>query len=266
MNSRFEPTLFTKHWGNLALKDLAVKVRSLGFQGIELPVRPGFQVEPEEIEIGLREAVRVLAEEGVEIRSIAAPHDERTIAACADVGIRMIRILAPIPKDVKYLDHVDQLKKRFDTLEPLLSRHGVTIGVQNHCGRWVSGAMGLRHLIGNYNPAQFAAVWDPAHNALNGEPIPLALDIIESHLLMVNLKCSYWRPKNGGVPGSSGAVEWEHYWVTGEKGMANWPLVFEELQKRAWSGPCCFSAEYSEEEKAEEYTVHDLKFFRQLTQ
>ena len=40
-------TVFTKPWKTLSLEALADQVANWGFHGIELPVRPGFQVEPQ---------------------------------------------------------------------------------------------------------------------------------------------------------------------------------------------------------------------------
>ena len=42
--------IFTKPWKALSLPELAEHIKSLGFDQIELPVRPGFQVEPDNIE------------------------------------------------------------------------------------------------------------------------------------------------------------------------------------------------------------------------
>ncbi len=42
-------TVFTKPWQKLTLEELADLIKGLGFDGIELPVRPGFQVEPDSI-------------------------------------------------------------------------------------------------------------------------------------------------------------------------------------------------------------------------
>ena len=104
----------------------------------------------------------------------------------------IIRVMAPIGDD-GYLASVARLQREYDTLLPLLEKYGVQLGVQNHCDRMVCNAMGLRHLIERYDPRLIGAVWDAAHNALNGEEPEMAIDIVWSHLCMVNLKNAYWR-------------------------------------------------------------------------
>jgi len=55
--------VFTKPW-KIPLPELAAFVKGLGFDGIELPVRPGFQVEPQDVARKLPEAVRILGDLG----------------------------------------------------------------------------------------------------------------------------------------------------------------------------------------------------------
>src|ERR1051326_824807 len=84
-----EFSVFTKPWRKPIL-ELGPFVTKLGFDAIELPVRPGYAVEPERVEQDLGPAARQLADCGVRIASIAGNADERTIAACADAGVSMI--------------------------------------------------------------------------------------------------------------------------------------------------------------------------------
>ena len=73
-------TVFTKPWRDKSLPELAEFVRDLGFTGIELPVRPGYQVPPEDV-ANLPAAAKILSEHGVRIGSVAGPTDEATIAS-----------------------------------------------------------------------------------------------------------------------------------------------------------------------------------------
>ena len=92
---RIRWSVFTKPW-KMPLPELGKLVGGMGFDGIELPVRPGFQVEPANVSEGLPAAARVLADFGLKIESVAGPTDEATMAACADVGVPIIRIMVEI--------------------------------------------------------------------------------------------------------------------------------------------------------------------------
>src|SRR5579859_3938616 len=229
-------TVFTKPW-KMGLPELALHIAGLGFDGVELPVRPGYPVTPENVAQGLPEAVRILEDHGLTIASIAGPTDEPTMAACAACGVPVIRICVGTGSGSSYLEGEAGLQRQFDELVPLLGRHGVTMGVQNHSGHAdVCNAMGLRHLIERYDPKQVAAVWDAGHNGLEGEQPEMAIDIVWSHLCLVNLKSAFWQRVSG--PEAEHA-EWHTYWTTGRQGRANWPRVAAELKRRGYSGVIC---------------------------
>jgi sugar phosphate isomerase/epimerase len=252
-------SVFTKPW-RIGLAELGEMVAGMGFDGIELPVRPGYQVEPADALAGLPAAARTLAARGVRIESVAGTADELTIRACAEAGVSTIRIMAPI-EGTSYLETVERTRRQYDALVPLLERHGVRLGVQNHNGRYVANASGLRELLRGYEPRHVCAVWDAAHNALQGEEPELAIDIVWSQLGMVNLKNAFWRRVNG--PEAEDVV-WKPYWTTGRQGLASWPRVAAELKRRGYEGVVCLTAEYSDEGAVERLAREDLAFAKGL--
>jgi len=253
-------TVFTKPW-KLPIDELAQHVARLGFAGVELPVRPGFAVNPENVGTELPRAARIMAEAGLKIASIAGPTDERTIAACAAAGVPVIRIcIGPAP-DEPYMRAMDRLMREFDALVPLLDRNRVTIGIQNHVGRYVCDAMGLRYLTARFDARHVAAVWDAAHNALAGEEPDYALDIIWDHLCMVNLKNAFWTRANGP---EADVARWKLHWTTGRHGLADWPRVAAELKRRGYRGVVCLTAEYSHGEMVDRLIAEDLAWASSL--
>jgi sugar phosphate isomerase/epimerase len=257
-NVRF--SVFTKPWKAISLAELGELVSGLGFDGIELPVRPGYQVTPENV-ASLPAAARTLAEFGVTIYSVAGPTDEATIAACAEAGVPTIRIMAPIDQDEPYLEAEARYRRTFDALLPHLDAYGVQVGVQNHVGRFVAHAVGLRRLAEGYDPRHIAIVWDAAHEALNGGEPDLALDVVWSHLCMVNLKNAFWRRVNGPEAEEAG---WQVHWTAGRHGRASWSRVAGELKSRSYEGVVCLTAEYSDEAAVGRLIAEDIAFARGL--
>ena len=145
-------TVFTKPWPNKSLPELGKFVKDLGFDGVELPVRPNFQVVPENVAKGLSEAAKVLADYGVSIGTVAGPTDVATIAACGDAGVPIIRICQKVDPKVGYMAEEARIQREYDALVPLLEKYDVAIGVQNHTGFQVNNAMGICHLIEKYDP------------------------------------------------------------------------------------------------------------------
>ena len=130
-------TVFTKPW-KVPLPELARHIRALGFDGIEMPVRPGYSVTPENVTEELPRAVSILADHNLTIASIAGPTDERTLAACATTGVPIIRICVGHREDETYTQGEARLQREFEALVPRLAAHGVTLGIQNHSGAGMS--------------------------------------------------------------------------------------------------------------------------------
>jgi sugar phosphate isomerase/epimerase len=253
-------SVFTKPWPGKSIEELGDWAHWLGFDGIELPVRPGFPVNPDNAAKELPKAVTTLAQHNVKIFSIAGTANEAMITACAESGIPTIRVMAPIGAD-GYLKTEEHLQKEFEALIPLLDKHHIRIGVQNHSGKYVCNAMGLKSLIGKFDPKHIGAVWDAAHNALQGEEPELALEIVWPHLCMVNLKNAVWRRKNEAKAESA---EWTPYWTSGREGLASWPRVAAELKRRHYQGVVCLTAEYDDPNAVDRLISEDLHFARSL--
>lgn len=256
--------IFTKPWKSLPLPELAGHIKSLGFDLIELPVRDGFQVEPEHIERDLPAAVKLLGEHGIRVLNVTAAlplDDERLYRACDAAGVKMNRVMF-WQRDMDYWAAEAEARRRLDAALPFCERYDLQIGVQNHSGKFVPvNEMGAYHLLKDYDPRYVAAVWDPAHNALEGMDSDAALDILAPYLCVVNLKNAYWRCVSGP---EAAAAEWKIYWTSGAQGRASWSRVVAKLKAIGYQGPICFSAEYSDEERVDELIAGDLAFARGL--
>lgn len=235
-------TVFTKPWPQLSLYQLGKLVKDMGFDGVELPVRTGYQVTPDHIARDLPEAVKILGDCGVVIGSVAGSSDERTIAAMGEAGIKILRLCVNIDIDYGYMATVKRVRSEYDALVPILDKYGVTLGVQNHCDYCVGSAIGIMHLIENYLPKHIGAVLDPAHCAVDGEPEIMALDIVWSHLCLINFKSAFHMRTNG--PEASEA-EWAVHWTTARHSGYSWRALANCLRGKMYAGDICLPAEYS---------------------
>jgi sugar phosphate isomerase/epimerase len=226
-------------------------------------VRPGFPCQPETIEKSLPEAVRLLAEEGVKVLNITAAlplHDERLYQASISAGIHLNRVMFDRQLGENYWAAEKRARAALDKALPFCEKYGCQIGVQNHYGRNVPvNAMGLFNLLKDYDPKYVGAIWDPAHNALEGEEPEPALDIVASHLCVVNLKNAFWKRISGPEAAEAG---WSVYWTTGRQGRASWPRLADKLKQMQYHGPVCFSGEYTQEKEVDRLLVEDLAYAR----
>ena len=241
--AKHDITIFSKPWPDGSLSELADKIAGLGADGVELAVRPGYQVTPETMGELLPRAVRVFAERGLRIASIASEADERAVAACGAAGVPLIRVMAPIDMEIGYLASVDRHRQRFDALLPALGRHGVAIGVQNHYGNFVGSAVGLLHLLKDYDPRQVCAVLDAAHCAVDGEPVAMAVDILKDRIpLLVNFKSAY----HARVTQPEDEADFKVKWTTHRHGGYSWAEFARCLEAIGFTGTVCLPAGYSD--------------------
>ncbi|HEY7087626.1 MAG TPA: sugar phosphate isomerase/epimerase family protein [Tepidisphaeraceae bacterium] len=254
-------SVFTKPWKTMEISKLAEHVRGLGFDGVELPVRAGFQVEPDQVEQGLPHAAKVFGDQGLKIFSVASPIDEPTIAACGAAGVPIVRICMGIDPSKGYRACIDEFRRRCEQLVPALERSKVTIGLQNHHGNDIGSALGIMQAIEPFNRKHVAAVLDVAHCALAGEPEEIAIDIAWAKLCMVNLKNGYRRR----VEDEAGEARWKVNWVGAKEGLVSWRKTMAALTARGYDGPLCLTAEYSDPQVVDRQIAEDLAYARELS-
>ena len=256
--------VFVKPWKNLNLTKLAQHVKELGFSLVEFPVRPGFPVEPQRIEQDLPTAVKTLADHGISIVNVTVDlplNDERLYAACASNGISMNRVIFKRTHD-SYWESEAAARRQLDAALLLAEQYGVKIGVQHHYGNSVPlNSMGLYHLVKDYDPRWVGAIWDPAHNALQGEDALTGLELVQSHLCMVNLKNAYWRRTS--LPDGS-ETQWGVYFCAGPHGRTSWAEVAQGVKRAGYTGPLTFSAEYTDDNYTDQLLAADLAYARKL--
>lgn len=261
MNGKISFSVFTKPWKDMSVIELAKFIKDLGFDGIEFPLRPGYQVEPANAEKGLPELVNQMNEYGLKITSVASTTDENVFAGCQAAGIPIIRIMAKIDPKLGYMASETNLRKELEQVLPLCQKYGIKVGVQHHYGKHVCNAMGLRHLIENFDPKYIGAIWDAAHASLCGEEPELGLDIVWSHICMVNLKNAFYHRASGPELED---VEWARYFTTGRQGFASWPRIADYLKKRDYEGVICLTAEYTAEDQVKRLIADDIAFAKSL--
>ncbi len=254
-------SVFTKPWREKTPAELGGLVSGLGFTAIELPLRPGYQVEPENAERDLPAIQRALGEYGVRVASVASGTEERIFAACQAADVRILRIMVGADRSQGYLKSIEKTRRELDALVPLCERYGVTLGVQHHYGFGVFNTMEMRHLLEGYDSKHIGAIWDAAHSALSAELPEQALDIIWDKLCLVNLKAAYYRRTNG--PEASQAA-FEPYFTTGQNGASSWKEIADYLVRRGYAGDICMPAEYTDEPNVEDYIARDFAYAKSL--
>lgn len=254
-------SVFTKPWMKQSPDELGHLMSSFGFDGIEFPLRAGYQVAPEDAEKGLPALVYKMSSYGLKVFSVASSLEENIFAGCADAGIPVIRIMAPADLKAGYAISIEKHREKINAALPFCRKYGIRIGIQNHCGPGVNNSMELRQFLTGYDPQEVCAIWDAAHSALAGEEPEQGLEIVWPHLYMVNLKNAFYNRSNG--PEAENAV-YKRYFTSGRQGMASWPRVTAFLKNSGYAGIVCLTAEYTDTAGVDRLIAEDLKYARSL--
>jgi sugar phosphate isomerase/epimerase len=235
--------VFTKPWKDDSLEALAGKSAGFGFQGIELPVRDGYQVNPANYRETLSKAVAIFAGKNLSVTSIAGSIDADLIRVMGQNSVKILRVMLNADPQKNYIEQEEACYRGISGLLPVLESSGVTLGIQNHYGNYISSsAAGLMRFVGRFPRAQVSAVLDLAHCAISGEIPEFALDIAASHLSLVNIKCGSLRRTNYET---AEEAEWRPVWTQARHGVLSWKRAAAELRRRNYAGPICLTAEYS---------------------
>lgn len=261
MPNQFVYSIFTKPWQSVSTDELAEKVKALGFDGIEFPLRDGYQVEPQNAEKDLPIFANKLSQYGIKITSVASTADENVFAACQAANIDLIRIMFSANLEEGYMKSEYKMKKEIERFLPLCEKYGVRVGVQHHYGPMVSNSMELRHVLEGFDPKYVGAIWDAAHSGLAGEEPEQGLDIVWDYLMLVNLKTAYYKYQNGP---EAARAEHLRYFTTGRYGICDWERVIKFLKKKGYTGVLCLPAEYTDEPNVEIYAKDDLAYVKSL--
>lgn len=254
-------SLFTKPWKDIPIEELCRIVSGLGFDGIEFPLRPGFQIEPQDAAKELPALSKKFEAYGLKIYSVAAVNEEAVFSACADAGIHIIRIMIYIDPSIGYIEGEYRAKKDIEKSLKYCSKYNVKLAIQNHFGHFISNSMELIHLVESFDPSHIGIIWDAAHSGLAGEEPEFSLEICWSHICMINLKSAYYRRLDCPINEES---SWERYFTTGRRGLSSWQRTADYIDSRGYEGIICLPAEYTDESNVDKYLKEDLAYAKAL--
>lgn len=264
--------MFTKHLEGLDIPSIIQSLKSVGVEGADLCVRPGYPVNPDNIHTALPEAARRFAEEGLSIPLVTAPGDfnapdigyaDRYYAACGEAGVPHVKIgyWHWSPK-TDYWTEVENVRRRLEGFQRLSEKYGVKTVVHNHSGH----SMGLNsssamNLVRGFDPKYIGIFADVGHLSVCGEPVDMALDIVKDYLSTIAFK-DLIRVQTV----RDGKTAWEVRVVRLGHGFGDWRTVLKTLRVMRFDGPVSFHSEYAGEpvETVIDLTRADVRFINGL--
>ena len=245
-----EIVLNSKLFSGLSVEQLGEKAAELGFDGIDLNIRPGHPVNPDNVTKTLPEAIFHWASHGLSCPLATAPTSmidpqapevERIYSACAEAGVPRLKIgFYRFAEGEDYWEVLDAARASLEAFAKFSEKYGVQTCYQIHSGRCLgSNCAGLMHLIRDFPPEHVGAYPDIGHLALDGEYLPIGLAMIRDYLSIVGIKDPYYAPQ---PIGNSPAFQ-PKFTIAGQ-GCVDWPLCFETFKSIDFDGPLTVHTEY----------------------
>jgi sugar phosphate isomerase/epimerase len=240
--------LFSKPLSFIPAMELGPAVRELGFESIDLAVRPGGHVEPERVRTDLPRVVNAIRAAGVEVSMLTTgiidaitPHAEDVIAAMTGLGITRYRWGGfRWSKQSSFERQIEAFRPRVAALAELNRRYGATAMYHTHSGVGLVGASiwDLHEILRGFDPALVSVNYDVGHATAEGglggwiDSFNISLPYLKG----VAVKDFLWELNARG--------QWEPAWKPLSQGMVRFAQFFRMLQEAAFSGPVQFHFEY----------------------
>ncbi len=237
---------FSKHLSDMSVPDLAVAVKDMGYDGIDLTVRSKGHVLPEKVTEDLPRALDTIHAKGSSIRMITTeltsasdPTARPIMQAASKAGIKLVKpgYWRYQLKDVRA--EVASMAKDVAALAALAKEHGVELGVHNHTGMIGGGIWDLAPHMDTLDPHAVGYYFDVRHAVVEGGGVgwKTATLLAAPRLKMLAVKDFYWEK-------DAKTQAWKIKSCPIGEGMVDWPWYATTIAHANYAGPISVHFEY----------------------
>jgi sugar phosphate isomerase/epimerase len=238
--------IFSKHlqWCK-SFDEMAEIAADIGFDGVDLTVRKGGHVLPEEAIDKLPQAVKAVEKAGLKVYMMTAginnPEDKTTVPVlktASELGIGYYRMgYLSYDKDLGVAKSLLKLRAQMTKLAVLNKKYDIHGAYQNHAGTRVGGPVwDIWELIKDLDPKWIGCQYDIRHAIVEGGTSwPLGLELLQNHIKIIAIKDFLWKKDSG---------KWRAENVPLGEGMVNFENFFKIYHKYQISGPISLHYEY----------------------
>ncbi len=244
----------SKFFASFSIEGLGEKAVELGYDGIDICIRPGHPIHVDNATDTLLKAVRIwesqnlicpMATAAIDIIDPKSQDAEKLFIACAEAGIPRLKIgFFRFNAGEDYWQVLDAARTDLQGFVELGEKYGVQTCYQIHSGQCIgSNCAGLMHLINGFDPKYMGAYPDFGHLLLDGEDLEMGLSMLGDYLSIVGIKDAYYAPQPDGheppfIP---------RFVKVGDGGV-NWKHALGALHKLGYKGPLTVHTEYNFDE------------------
>lgn len=218
--------LFSKHLQWLDYEGMAKAAKEMGFDGVDLTVRPKGHVLPEKVEEDLPRAVEAIHKAGLKaelittaITSTEEKHTEKIIKTASRLGVKYYRLgWLTYAADKAIPEQLESFRARFNALEQMNRHYNIHGAYQNHAGDSVgSSVWDIWYLIKGLDPQWTGCRFDVRHAMVEGmNSWTVGLRLLQPYIHSLDIKDFQWKKEEGrwrveNVPIGQGAVDFGAY-------------------------------------------------------
>ncbi len=239
-------SIFSKHLQFLGYPEMAEAAATIGFDGIDLSVRPGGHVLPERVKTDLPLAVEAMRKAGFQpglmttaITDAGHEHTERLLRTAAQQGFQAYRLgYYKFNEDLPIPESLDLIGAQAEGLAKLNESIGIQGAYQNHSGRHVGAAIwDIHHMLKNASHPHMGCQYDIRHATVEGgQSWSTGLRLIAPRITSIVLKDFRWEQDEGG--------KWRVLNVPIGEGMVDFDAYFKWLKKHQINVPVSLHCEY----------------------
>ncbi len=231
--------VFSKHLQWLDYDKMAKNVAELGFNGIDLTVRPKGHVLPENVARDLPRAFEVINKAGIEtvmittaIKDASDPKDQLILKTAGDLGIPYYRMgWFKYDKSIAIQKNLEKFQVELQKLAEINQKYNIRGAYQNHAGdSFGSPVWDLGMILDKISSPWLGCQYDIRHATVEGaKSWPVGLKYLARHINTIDIKDFIWK-KNGdewrveNVPLGKGIVDFDRFFAILDDLEVNAPL------------------------------------------
>jgi sugar phosphate isomerase/epimerase len=234
--------IFTDNLSDLSIRDACREAKMAGFDGLDLTLRPGGHVKPENAQEGLAKAHEI-AMVTTGITAADSPFAESIISA-AHFRIPAFKLgywrYEPFGTLLKQLDDA---RRKLEGIVALTRRYGIRPCLHTHSGPILSNSVLVYLLLKDFSPAEVGAYVDPMHMCYEGggSGWEMMLDLLAPWIALVGVK-NYILPAT--ERDSYGQQRFQIKKAPLADGIAPLPQFFQRLKQIGYDGVVSLGSEY----------------------
>ena len=245
IKNNLEIHLFSKCIQFLDYNEMCLAAKEMGFNGLDLTVRPKGHVLPENVLEDLPKATELMKAHGLTPKMISTsimeandPTNISVLETAKKLGYQYYRTgWVKYNRNHSIQENIIKTKKQFTALAELNNKIGISGAYQNHAGHYVGSPIwDLEQILTDISPINLGSQYDITHASVEGgKNWEIGFELIQPYINSLAIKDFKWEKVQG---------KWKVVYTPLGEGMIDFHHYFSLLKKHKIQVPISLHVEY----------------------